>query len=267
MSIPPKRPRNVLNAGAPPPHSPAAALAEALRLASLDLMTAHFHPEQGGFAYEAAATSPAFDRYRVLARALPGFDPHRLEDRGEKLAFWLNLYNALTVHAVLVFRPWRTVWSVPGFFRRAAYDVGGHRFSLDDIEHGVLRANRPASFLAGRLFRGEDPRLRFALAEAEFDPRIHFALNCASRSCPPIAFYTPAQVADQLDLATRAFLTAETEVARDRVVTTALLKWYRRDFTPDPAAFLARYVPPEVAVQIPGRRLAFRPYDWRLHTP
>ncbi len=70
----------------------------------------------------------------------------------------------------------------------------------------------------------------------------------------------------QLDLATRSYLGTETEVEGDRIVTSPLLKWYRRDFDPDPRDFLARHLPPELAAKVQHSRISFRKYDWSLNT-
>lgn len=254
----------MLNGGPVPSQQPAADPARRLRQATLALTAAHYDSATGALDYARASRSPEFDALLEAARELRSFDPGSLEGAAEKLAFWINVYNALTIHAVIAFRPRRTVWSVPGFFQRAAYDVGGCRFSLHAIEHGVLRANRPAPYTWWRPFRASGPRRRFALAEAEFDPRVHFALNCGSRSCPPIAIYTPDRIDMQLDVATRSYLGTETEVDEDRIVTSPLLKWYRRDFDPDPRDFLARHLPPELAEKVRSGRITFRKYDWRL---
>jgi hypothetical protein len=196
------------------------------------------------------------------ATALRQFELGTLRTREARLPFWINVYNALTFHAIVYFRPRWTVWEVPGFFDRAAYEIGGLPFSLNEIEHGVLRANRPAPGSRRRPFSPDDPRLQFALTEAEFDPRIHFALNCGARSCPPVGVYEAQRVDEQLELAATGFLRAETEVRSDRIVTSAILKWYRTDFG-DLHALLGRYLPAESAARARGKRLTFRPYDWR----
>jgi hypothetical protein len=79
---------------------------------------------------------------------------------------------------------------IRGFWKIHCYNIGGAVYSLDDIEHGVLRANRGHPAAGGRpQFGPEDPRRR-GLVVQELDPRIHFALNCGARSCPPIRVYT-----------------------------------------------------------------------------
>jgi hypothetical protein len=255
--------RSVLNSDEPVSGDCIAGPDAELQRLALELKAAALDPLSGRLDYATAAGSEELARVKRAAVALRRFDPASLTSPAEKLAFWINVYNALTLHAIFSFRPKRTVWEVPGFFERAAYNVGGHRFSLSEIEHGVLRANRPAPFSRRRPLGTGDPRRRFTLTDAEFDPRVHFALNCGARSCPPIATYAADRIDAQLDLATRSFIRGETEVVGDRVITSALLKWYRADLG-DPGELLDRYLEPEVARQLHRKRITFRRYDWGL---
>ena len=163
----------------------------------------------------------------------------------------------------------------------AAYDVGGLVFCLDDIEHGVLRANAPT--VGGKtLFLPDDLRLPCVLPE--LDPRLHFALNCGARSCPPIKIYTTARLEEGLNLATRAFLEADLapNVNANELVCTKLLDWYGPDFGVDSRARVARLrdlLPADdvssspsmqrlrsdldaLATGLPPPTLVFRNYDW-----
>ena len=164
-----------------PPPEPE--LAEALRRAALTMEAQAFDPATGLLDYARLAGSASLQAYRQQARALWAFDPSVLETPSQRLAFWINLYNALMVDAVISFEVKRTVREIPGIFWRAAYGVGGRRYSLDDIEHGILRSNAGHPAIPGARFSAADPRQRFVLPCLE--PRIHYALNCASRSCPP----------------------------------------------------------------------------------
>lgn len=139
--------------------------------------------------------------------------------------FWINIYNAY--FQILSHQPLITK---PGIFTEKLITLAGHQFSLDDIEHGILRKKRwkygwgylPAPYTS--LIR------RLAVHRRDF--RIHFALNCGALSCPPIAFYKPENIEKQLDLATSAFLTTETivNVSNRSVQVTRLMDWFRADF-------------------------------------
>ena len=72
-----------------------------------------------------------------------------------------------------------SVLEVEGFWRNTCYNIAGHVFSLDDIEHGVLRANTPHPSSSKKPFEKGDPRLEFVMSKV--DPRIHFALVCGAK--------------------------------------------------------------------------------------
>lgn len=225
----------------------------------------------------AVLQSDEYLSYRALTRRLPKFDPGKLDRTEEKLAFWINLYNGLMIDAVIQWRIQRSVKEITGFFWRAAYDVGGLRFSANSIEHGILRANAPHPSFPGAAFGLTDPRRRYAIDR--LDPRVHFTLVCASRSCPPISVYEAPRIDKQLDQATRAFLQGggfELDTARGRILLSRLFQWYSPDFggnwmaIGDKSALLAfvlSYLPPQEAdkLQGDGWSVSFMDYDWRLY--
>ena len=225
------------------------------------------------FDYTALADSECYSRYRACSGGLLEFDPAGLSSRGERLAFWINLYNALIIDAVICFRLKESVQEDRGFFRRAAYIVGGRRYSADDIEHGILRGNRrhfhPAILLPQ--FAPGDPRASQSLEPP--DPRIHCALVCASRSCPPIATYEPERIEEQLELACTSFVNAGGVQLEDGLVCLSqIFHWYGRDFGGREGVreFILRYLDAgdsRAALEEDGdgRRLAFYRYDWSLN--
>ncbi len=225
--------------------------------------------------YSRLRAAPAYLAYRSeLAPQLQGFDPTTLPDRAARLAFWINLYNALVIDAVIAFGVRGSVaaeWGGISFFRKAAYLIGGQRCSLDDIEHGILRANRGHPFIPGPQFAASDPRLSWIIDPP--DPRIHFALNCASRSCPPIAVYSADQIDRQLELAARSFVAADVTVDPERaeVHLSRIFDWYREDFggVNGIIRFLRQTLPDDERrawlLQAQRGRLVYRPYDWALN--
>ncbi len=200
--------------------------------------------------YARLRDSPVYEEFRYsCSPKLREFDPRTLDNREEQLAFWINLYNALVLDAVISFGVQHGVtegWlGLLAFFRKAAYDVLGRRLSLDDIEHGILRGNRGHTALPGPQFSAEDPRRAWVITPR--DVRIHFALNCASRSCPPIQVYTGSQIDTQLDLAARNFVNETTSVNRDRqeLSISAIFRWYQGDFgsSEEVIQFILRHLP------------------------
>jgi hypothetical protein len=212
----------------------------------------------------------AREALEALAGALHGVEPAALAGDEARLAFWLNLYNALTLHALAAYRVRGNLLRHLHLFWRAAYRVGAHRYSLNLIEHGLLRDNARVPPFPFRAARRGDARL--AAAPARREPRIHFALNCGAHSCPPIRAYTPERLEAQLALATRAYLEQGTRVEREagRVVLPGLLGFYAADFGPpeELLRFVARHLPEEDGAwlaEAAGRvRVAYAPYDWTV---
>lgn len=187
-----------------------------IEYANLKISVAYLHYKK--------AVAPQFQR----------IDLSTFSSSSEQLAFWINLYNSLTIDAVISFGISKSVtegwFGVLRFFRQAAYNVGGFRFSLEDIEHGVLRANKGLAYFPGPHFSANDPRK--ANVVEKLDPRIHFALNCASRSCPPIGIYSAEKLDQELELASINFIQDETKLSSDgqHLLTSSIFKWYWRDF-------------------------------------
>lgn len=244
-----------------------------IKVAAIDAVT-------GQVDYTRLKTSGTYQDYRHLTALLPTFDLATLASCEQKLAFWLNLYNALVIDGIIHYGIRKTVHEVPGFFRRAAYNVGGYRFSLDDIEHGILRANAGHLIIPGPQFGKNDPRRSFVLDEIDF--RIHFALVCGAASCPPVRFYDPQQIDAQLDLAARNFIeqTIEFEPHHQIVRLSKLLQWYGEDFGAGTWMKLGLgnrqqlfnalkpYIPGDIMRGISETRkmrVYFKSYDWSLN--
>ncbi|WP_340098475.1 DUF547 domain-containing protein [Salinibaculum salinum] len=152
-------------------------------------------------------------------------------DRNAALAFWSNLYNAGT-QGLLDTHPglYEGVLRSLRFFSIPAVRVAGHRLSLDDIEHGLLRGR--SKYGLGYLPRVLPDTFEMRYRLDSVDPRIHFALNCGAESCPAIRAYTLDAIDDQLDMATRAYLdaTVRYDPDTDRVRVPRVMGWYRSDF-------------------------------------
>jgi hypothetical protein len=211
------------------------------------------HVVDGRVDYDAFAASTEFAGY---LDALRKADPARLGD-AERLAFWINAYNAYTVRLINRHGERESIRKigVPGGpWREPIAAVGGRTYHLDHVEHEIVR----------KQWR---------------EPRIHFALVCAAIGCPPLRSeaYTGAKLEAQLDDQARAFLLRSPE--RNRVdaasatvyASPIYAKWYREDFGSTDAAigeFLARYYPPGPERQLlqSGRfKLVETDYDWTLN--
>ena len=173
----------------------------------------------------------------------------------EKKAFWVNIYNAY----YLLLR--ELGWERPLIFSMKLVPLAGRRFTLDEIEHGILRRCRAkwaAGFLPSPFYR---PMI-YRLSLKRSDCRIHFALNCGAKSCPPIAFYSSDNIDQQLDIATKSFLEQETEINRRNLTlyVSQLFLWYLGDF--GGYGGLRRLLYSNLPLEPLAWKLRFRPYDW-----
>lgn len=207
----------------------------------------------------------------AVAAELVAFDYGELRARNERLAFWVNVYNALAVHAVARLGVRQSVREAAGFFHRAAYCIGGQRYDLDAIEHGVLRANRPPLPGLPPPFAPDDPRLAAVVLPP--DARVHLALHCATRSCPPLRAYHAATLDADLDRAAHDFVAAGVELSDSSVRLAAIFDLYRDDFggRDGVRAVVLAHLPAElprdvIADAFAGGRIVYDPYDWSLAT-
>ena len=177
-------------------------------------------------------------------------------NRGEQFAFWVNLYNMLTVLTVLRRYPVASIRDIaisPGWFSSGPWgakliEVEGTKLSLDDIEHRILR-----------------PIWR--------DPRIHYVVNCAALGCPdlPVMPLTAATTEAILEAAARCYVNHPRGAAIEsgRLVASSIYVWYATDFGPDPVDtvhHLRRYARPDFYTALSHiRQVSADHYDWALN--
>ncbi len=149
-------------------------------------------------------------------------------------AFWVNLYNGLVIWQKLKDpKGLHTNFGRQSFFSRSVVTLGGEEWSLNDIEHGVLRGNPPQGILRKRQISKTSPKLRFVLKE--LDPRIHGALNCGAISCPPIAYYEPDLLEEQLDMAIfNLVFQSKFDPGKNELQVSKIFDWYSADFKNPP---------------------------------
>jgi hypothetical protein len=218
----------------------------------------------------ASEASPA-SRWLVL-RDLDAAGLRTLATREARLAFWINTYNTLVAEGIVALGLHRTVWDVPAFFDRICYRIGHHIVSANEIEHGILRGNRPHPLATQTPFGADDPRRAWSIAP--LDPRTHCAISCGARSCPPVRVYDARRVQTQLAAAADAFVSREVTLESGRLAVTELFRWFAGDFAAHPgglAGFLLRHLtegPVRRVLQAEGLAdVTWRPYDWRLASP
>lgn len=194
-------------------------------------------------------------------RVLDGYVAHLTElpirtySRAEQLAYWINLYNALTISLVLDHYPVKSILDIdisPGLFSFGPWDkklitIEGQHLTLNDIEHRILRP-------------------------IWNDPRLHYALNCASVGCPnlqPVAF-TSANADGLMERGAHDFINGRGVSFTDgRLTVSSIYAWFTSDFGGSEAGVLdhlRRYAEPALAARLAAAdRIDDDSYDWRLN--
>lgn len=195
------------------------------------------------------------DRLELYITALEGTDVESL-NRNEQFAFWANLYNAATVRVVLDHYPVSSIRKInisPGLFSTGPWgaklvSVGGESLTLDDIEHRILR-----------------PIWK--------DPRVHYAVNCASVGCPdlPVEPFTGKTLEADLEAAARAYINSPRGARMERggLRASKIYDWYAEDFGDSEANVIAHlkvYAEGELADALETvTRIRGYDYDWSLN--
>jgi hypothetical protein len=148
---------------------------------------------------------------------------------GEKLTFWINYYNGMIQH-ILKKEP--GLYKDRGsFFGKEQVPFAGEMLSFDNMEHGVLR--KGVSKLSKGYFEnpfGSDWHEPYEVAETDW--RIHFALNCGAKDCPPIRVYKSETIYDQLNASAKQYMEAQVQydASGEEVRVPALMSWFSADF-------------------------------------
>lgn len=190
----------------------------------------------------------------------------QLNADAKRLAFWLNIYNAFIqikarTDRHLLENDKKT------FFKRRFIPIGNEQFSFDDIEHGILRHSKNKISLGywGKCFVSQREK---KLRVEQLDYRIHFALNCGAKSCPPIAFYESADIDRQLRLATAAYLQSECTYKDQTLYVPKLFWWFKADFGGREGMLrILKANEIDLKNEIPNLqkvRIEYRAYDWTL---
>ncbi|MFQ3670407.1 MAG: DUF547 domain-containing protein [Verrucomicrobiia bacterium] len=200
-----------------------------------------------GVRYEAwHARTEDVTKLEQITQAIAARGP-MVESREGRLAYLLNAYNVWMLHEVLKAYPVASVRDIAplfGVFTGRRIEVAGERMSLNHLEKQRIIP----------VFK---------------DPRVHFALNCASASCPPLLDepFTAQKLEQQLERVTRNFLATPGPHAyrleNNRLVVSKIFEWYRKDFEPPGVVpFINRYAKQPVPLNV---RLSFMEYDWALN--
>lgn len=197
-----------------------------------------------------------------LSFVLPEVLLGQLDNENKRKAFWLNIYNAYTQIALKKIPDAYTKRNK--FFSKKFISIAGKNISLDLVEHGILRRSKWKYSLGhfNKLFKSSYEK-KFRLDKVDY--RIHFAMNCGAKSCPPIAFYTPDQLDKQLDLATKIYLKNEVvyDEVKNRVELPAILSWFRGDFN-GKKGILKILKQQKLIPENTAPKIIWKKYDWSL---
>ncbi|XP_010547475.1 PREDICTED: uncharacterized protein LOC104819210 isoform X2 [Tarenaya hassleriana] len=196
-------------------------------------------------AKKASEVEDLLQDFKSLIGRLEEVDPRKLKHE-EKLAFWINVHNALVMHAFLAYGIQKNNVKRVLLLLKAAYNVGGHTVSADAIQSSLLgcRMSRPGQWLrllfASRKLRGGDERLEFAIERPE--PLLHFALSSGSHSDPAVRVYTPKRIHQELEMAKEEYIRASLGVRNQKIVLPKLVERFAKESGLCPAAGLMEMV-------------------------
>ena len=189
------------------------------------------------------------DRYLKI---LENVDPEKLS-RNEQFAFYANAYNAWTIKLILSGYPDVTSIKDLGSLLKSPWKkkivrIDGEVVSLDHVEHEILRP-------------------RFG------DPRVHFAINCAAKSCPPLRSepFSGAILDQQLDDSTRSFINdpKSYRLEDNELYVSRIFKWFSEDFNDDIYGFFLKYATGDLAKELEAKAgrivVKYLHYDWSLN--
>ncbi|XP_073281128.1 uncharacterized protein [Primulina huaijiensis] len=179
-------------------------------------------------------TECLLQNFRSLISRLESIDPRKLAHE-EKLAFWINVHNALVMHAFLAYGIPQNNTKRMLLLLKAAYNVGGQIVSADVIQNSILscRMSRPGQWLRLLLssrtkFKSGDARQKYAIERPE--PLLHFALSSGSHSDPAVRIYTPKRVFQELEAAKEEYIRATFGVRKDKkIVLPKIVHSFSRD--------------------------------------
>jgi len=160
----------------------------------------------------------------------------------DKLAYWMNTYNAFTIKLIIDNYPTKSIKDIKNAWDSRFFKLGNKWYNLSDIEHKVLRKMN--------------------------DPRIHFGINCASFSCPPLLnrAFTAATVNEQLDYLAHQFIndTTRNTISEDSIQLSKIFQWYTKDFKTEGSLidYLNKYS--DITINSSAKK-SFKKYNWSLN--
>ncbi|XP_057844737.1 uncharacterized protein LOC131054274 [Cryptomeria japonica] len=209
---------------------PAALVAEKIRKIMTAILETFVSDDVCHVNYQGIRSSEEFRRYLNVVQDLQRVNVLALT-KAERLAFFLNIYNSMVIHATIHKGYPDGILERKEFFNEFLYLIGGYPYSLSEIQNGILRANQRAPYGLVKPFKNGDKRLQVALPKANI--LTLFALCSGSKSSPILRFYSPEGVDAELKSATKDFFRGDgiiIDIHKRTVYLSKLLKWYSADF-------------------------------------
>ena len=168
--------------------------------------------------------------------------PDNTWSKNDILSYWMNAYNAMTVDLILRNLPLQSIKDIDKPWDQRLWKLQDKWYNLDEIEHKILRKMD--------------------------EPRIHFGINCASYSCPPLLnkAFTAKNVEEQLDFLSRQFINDPTRntITSERVTVSKIFNWFAKDFKTNGTLidFLNQYATTPISAKA---KVRYKDYDWSLN--
>jgi len=168
--------------------------------------------------------------------------PNKTWSKNATLAYWINAYNAYTVKLILNNYPTKSIKDINDPWGKKFFTLGNEKYSLEEIEHEILRKMD--------------------------EPRIHFAINCASFSCPNLLneAYTAAKLDQQLATAAKSFINDKTKntITTDKIEISKIFDWFAGDFKKKGSVidFLNQYSTIKISSKA---KVNYKEYNWSLN--
>ena len=195
--------------------------------------------ESGNVNYRGFASDTSFSGY---LKALSENPPQDNWSREDQLAYWVNAYNAYTIKLINDNYPVESIKDIKGPWDHRFIRIGPKWYTLNDVEHKILRKMD--------------------------EPRIHFAINCASISCPKLlnAAFLPETLETQLTEVTKDFLSdaSRNNITENNIQISKIFRWFGKDFKKNGSLidFLNQYAEVNISDKA---KVSFKDYDWNLN--